>query len=283
MQWDHKAQTRLSKVPFFVRKKVRKQVEVYVTDQGRNVVTDADVSAVKQRFIMPTAEEIEKLEQAVERGNIMEGLDTKYYMIKVCGGAAGCPLSVIEDKKIAHMMLEVIEETNLVDYMAAGIEEGRPSLSHHKFKMGIAGCPNGCSEPHIKDFAVIGQLFPVVGSDGCTGCGICLKSCRENALKLSSRKIKVDYDRCLGCGNCIEACSKGVFAGREGYKIIVGGRLGRHPRLAETLGVVDTQEELRMVFKNSLELFKAKRKQGQRFSHLVESLGIEEVRRLVLE
>lgn len=51
LSWNSEAETRLKRVPSFVRRMVRKSVEDYVREQGRGMVTPADMSAVaKRRF-----------------------------------------------------------------------------------------------------------------------------------------------------------------------------------------------------------------------------------------
>jgi Pyruvate/2-oxoacid:ferredoxin oxidoreductase delta subunit len=45
-----------------------------------------------------------------------------------------------------------------------------------------------------------------VSDDSCTGCGLCLKRCPMDALKIKEKKVIVDYDRCIGCGLCVSTC-----------------------------------------------------------------------------
>jgi pyruvate ferredoxin oxidoreductase delta subunit len=51
---------------------------------------------------------------------------------------------------------------------------------------------------------------PVVDHDKCTGCGICVKFCPDNCLKLvdtkGKKKIVIDYDYCKGCLICVTEC-----------------------------------------------------------------------------
>ena len=43
----------------------------------------------------------------------------------------------------------------------------------------------------------------------CTGCGACLLTCPEHALRPTGdprRPLQALVDRCTGCGECIEIC-----------------------------------------------------------------------------
>ncbi|MBF0224621.1 MAG: 4Fe-4S dicluster domain-containing protein [Desulfobacterales bacterium] len=44
----------------------------------------------------------------------------------------------------------------------------------------------------------------------CNGCGVCVKRCQVDAIKLSEthQKVAVDLHRCLGCGVCVPTCPK---------------------------------------------------------------------------
>ncbi|MDW7675784.1 MAG: 4Fe-4S binding protein [Bacillota bacterium] len=300
MQWETEAEARLNKAPFFVRRKVKQQVEDYVRSQGRTLVTSEDITASKKAFfggvassscvnkdkannegIPVSSEEIAKLEELVEKGLLMNGLESKYHSIKLCGGAAGCPLSVIDDKKVAQTMIDVVETTDLAADISCKLGS-KPVLSHHKFKAAVAGCPNSCSEPQIKDFSIIGQRRPTVSTNTCSGCGLCIKACRENGLTLDNKTISINYESCLNCGLCIDACPREVLvADKIGYKIVVGGRLGRHPRLAETLVELVDQEQLFDIMTVCLDILKREGIAGERFSHLVERMGIEELRKRI--
>jgi dissimilatory sulfite reductase (desulfoviridin) alpha/beta subunit len=72
----------------------------------------------------------------------------------------------------------------------------------------------------------------------CTGCGACVEVCKENAIQLSEESDNpiINSEKCLSCGQCISVCPVGVFeAETKGYRIQVGGKLGRRPQLAREL------------------------------------------------
>jgi electron transfer flavoprotein alpha subunit/NAD-dependent dihydropyrimidine dehydrogenase PreA subunit len=44
--------------------------------------------------------------------------------------------------------------------------------------------------------------------DKCVGCGLCVKACLFNAVKLVDKKAVVDEDVCTLCGACVTACKR---------------------------------------------------------------------------
>jgi len=49
--------------------------------------------------------------------------------------------------------------------------------------------------------------IPFIKKDMCTGCGICIKYCPENAIILDdNRKAVIIENKCIGCGECIASC-----------------------------------------------------------------------------
>jgi NADH-quinone oxidoreductase subunit F len=51
------------------------------------------------------------------------------------------------------------------------------------------------------------ELITYFITDGCTGCGVCVKACPENAIRGEKKKRHViDLDKCVKCGACQSAC-----------------------------------------------------------------------------
>lgn len=305
MYWEPAAGARLEKVPFFIRKKVKKQIEQYVQQKGGLTVTDADVTEARRALTGTegpveshrgggdtgpvlktaggdlTAGDLERIEKMVEKGVDLEGLKTRYRQVKVCGGAAGCPLSQIDDRDIAGALAGTLDKAGLDGHIAGTIEG--PVLFHHKFKVALAGCPNACSQPQIVDIGVIGQSRPGRGEDPCTGCGLCVETCRENAITLSEEGPGFDFDSCLNCGQCIQACPAGAIREvQSGYRILAGGKLGRHPRLAEVLLEMADKEQLLATLEGAVRVIMEHGRDGERLAGLVERLGMEWVREMIL-
>ena len=43
-------------------------------------------------------------------------------------------------------------------------------------------------------------------TESCTGCGICSKVCRQNAISIKDGRAVINYNDCYGCCNCVDAC-----------------------------------------------------------------------------
>jgi len=43
---------------------------------------------------------------------------------------------------------------------------------------------------------------------GCIGCGICVKNCEHDAVRVENFHAVIDQEKCVGCGVCAEKCPK---------------------------------------------------------------------------
>lgn len=50
---------------------------------------------------------------------------------------------------------------------------------------------------------------------GCQGCGACLLTCPESALRPRGGSLVVLEDRCTACGECIEVCPADAIDWKE--------------------------------------------------------------------
>lgn len=305
MEWESEAVKRLEKVPFFIRKKVKSQIEEYVRQKGGRTVTDQDVTGARRALAGGpgsgesgcgkedagpvlktaggdlTAVDLDRIEKMVEKGVDLEGLNTRYRQVKVCGGAAGCPLSLISDREIAGSLAGALDRAGLEGHLAGSIDG--PVLFHHKFRVAVAGCPNSCSQPQIVDFGVIGQSRPARGEGSCTGCGICVSTCKENSISMEEEGPAFDYSRCLNCGQCIQACPAGAIREENsGFRVLVGGKLGRHPRLAGTLLEMAGEDRVLAALEDAVRVYMEHGRDSERLGGMVERLGIDRVREMIL-
>ncbi len=135
-----------------------------------------------------------------------------------------------QDWSLLHQQLEqMLKNLDLLSHL----QQKFPVIHyHHLPKISIAGCPNACSQPQIKDIGLTGFLMPKLTEARCTGCQACCRSCQEGALSWQG-ELEFEPVKCIGCGDCVRSCPTGkILPGESGWTLHLGGRLGRHPQLA---------------------------------------------------
>ncbi|MHB1131725.1 MAG: 4Fe-4S dicluster domain-containing protein [Chloroflexota bacterium] len=298
LAWDKEAVAAVERAPFFVRRMVRKKVEEYVAGLGKTQVTAADVQAARQHLLgggtppvaakptpvppEPTATAGPTLDvplsetelRAVERlAQEKAGIDTRYYAVRNCGGAVGCPLNVADVESLAIALAERLAASGIEAHLKATIKG--PVLTHHKFRVVLAGCANNCSEPQIADFSVVAQARPTTGPGECSDCGRCLEVCKEGAITLVDGP-HFDYERCLNCGRCEANCAtEAIATSQKGFDVLVGGKLGRHARLASRVLVMADEATVLRAFDASLAFYLANANGPERFGAVLERTGLE--------
>ena len=135
--------------------------------------------------------------------------------------------------------------------------------SHERIKIGISACPNACSAPQIKDFGAIAFIKPRVNEDACNSCKACLKACKEGAIEFS--ELPRFNENCVGCGDCVRACKRRAIEGEVLFRVMAGGKLGRHPKFAEVVAIVRSEESVAKILEKVLEI---SYERGVRFSYV---------------
>ena len=256
MKWSENADKAIKKVPFFVRKKVKKKVEAFVEQKGKTFVQVLDVNELKKKFL--------------SKGGMEK--DIKGYEVSTCFGGAGCPNVANSCTLLAKEIENVIEKENLISLLKKNVKEGLKF--HHEFRVALSDCPNACSRPQIVDIGIIGSVLPGLSDETCTLCNACVEACRENAIELDEENTLpvIDYSKCIMCAKCITACpTETIQKKEEGFRIMLGGRLGRHPRLAMEIPGLHSHTQVISIVKKCLKFYKANSKNGQRFSHILDS------------
>jgi anaerobic sulfite reductase subunit C len=255
IRWTKEAEKAISRVPFFVRKRVRRRVEEEAAKSHAKEVRMEHVEACRRRFLNKMEEEV--------RG----------YQVEQCFGANGCPNRAVPHDDLAERLEKLLESKNLKGFLKEKVKG--PLKMHHEFRVSVSDCPNACSRPQIVDVGLIGALRPGPGDGACTECGACVEICRENAIVLEdgAGAPAIDLTRCLSCGQCIRVCPAEALQGSEaGYRILVGGKLGRHPKLGRELeGILSLEDTLRVV-ENCLETYLNHNKAGERFGEVLHRL-----------
>ncbi len=255
MKWNHDAEQAISRVPFFVRKKVKKRVEEEAVRCKAPVVSMDHVDACRNKFL----DQMEK--------------EVRGFQVENCFGSGGCPNRAIISDDLPKQMESELAERNLLGFLRDKVDG--PLKMHHEFRVSISDCPNSCSRPQIVDLGLIGACEPLITGTGCSGCGACVEICKENALSLRNEYPEIDPSKCLFCGACIKICPTGTLnEKRRGYRIQVGGKLGRHPRLGQELRGIYAPEEIREVVIRCLDHYQQHCEHGERFGEILEKTGI---------
>ena len=251
MEWTPEAEKAIKKVPFFVRKKVRRRVESEADAAGRRIVSLEDVKATQKRYLSNMASEV------------------KGYRLDVCFGPNGCPNRAVETDALVQRLDQVLREANLLDFLKQQV--GEDLKFHHEFRVTVAECPNACSQPQIKDIGIIGARRPNITDEPCSCCGECQSTCPDKAITVrKDHGPMIDLSRCLSCGKCIDVCPTGTLsAGLRGYKALLGGKLGRHPRLARELPGIFDEDKVLDIVKTCIAFYKEKSRRGRRFAEIL--------------
>jgi len=272
MNWTKEAEERMKGAPFFIRGIAKKKAEEMAKSRGKNIVEIEDIELAKKSNDLA---DISKIDLSIE------GIEsTKFKEIKPCGGLKGCPLTLFNDEQVVLTLDKAIRKEELQKFLETQITG--PVLYHHKFKAAVSGCSNNCSQPQIKDIGITGYIRPKINKGSCIGCRQCVKACPEHLVAVDSDP-SINYKECLDCGRCLRACpTDSIVEGEKGYRVIIGGRLGRRPHLAEYLLDAESLEVLEIVLCKLINLYKGWYLEGKRFSSQIEELGVEKLRALIM-
>ncbi|MGC9017879.1 MAG: 4Fe-4S binding protein [Caldimicrobium sp.] len=263
MEWEKEAEEYLKKIPFFIRGRVKKEVENYLSSKGIERVTLPELLSAKEVLL-------KKMSQA-EKG----------YEVTGCFGLNSCPNAITSSEKLLKHLEEILEAEKLEEFLKEKVKG--PLKAHHKFKVALSECPNACSQIHIADFALHGVIQPEINPKACSFCGSCSQVCEEEAITLTEHGPFIEMEKCVGCGTCIKFCPESaLYEGFRGYKIYLGGKLGRHPRLATFLCYAK-EEEVIPLFKKVLTFYKRHNQKGERLGAIIQRIGWDKVKYLLLK
>jgi len=249
MKWTEEADKAMKKVPFFVRKRVRTRVEEEAKEAGVSEISLREVNRTRARFLNKMEEEVAG------------------FQVEACFGDGGCPRKANGSGNLQKRVTELLESEDIRGFLKKTVK-GELKF-HHELRVAFADCPNACSQPQIRAICIIGAVVPETTDAPCTQCGACVSSCAEHAVTLSDEGPAIDVETCLVCGRCAKACETGTLAGvRKGYRVLLGGRLGRHPRLAMELPGIYDEETTYDIVRHCVTFYKTRSTHGERFSHL---------------
>jgi anaerobic sulfite reductase subunit C len=152
-----------------------------------------------------------------------------------------------------------------------------------KIKFAVTGCPNSCAKPQENDLGVMGIRMPAINTDACSGCGTCTFMCPEKAIVLENEIIKILWDKCNLCGACVGTCPSDLITEEwTGYRILVGGKIGKHPKLGTELTDAKSPQEALAIFRKIIKWAKKNTRTGERLGICIDRVGFEKFRKEVL-
>ena len=156
----------------------------------------------------------------------------------------------------------------------------------HKFKIATGGCPNICVKPDLNDLGIIGQRIKEIDLEKCKGCKKCKISegCPMKAASVADGRLCIDETVCNNCGRCAEKCPFGaVGAGKQAWKVCIGGRWGKKVGQGRPLSKLFTsEEEVLSVVEKTILFYKENGLPGERFADTIARLGFENVEQAIL-
>ncbi|MBF0411214.1 MAG: 4Fe-4S dicluster domain-containing protein [Desulfamplus sp.] len=294
--WTSEAEASLKKVPFFVRKRAKKSVEQYVIDKVKNKDNLEVVSEKRVNFIRSYVVTIDDVKAAKDRFISNMSKNIRGYQADRCFGASGCPNSANSCESVLERSEKLLEQADILSFLKHSVKEDLKY--HHEFRLSCSDCPNCCSQPQIKDFGIIGAVLPAISDEPCSQCQACVNACPDSCISIPDNcvtinkydeltligeksveeKPVIDFSSCLMCGKCIKVCPTGTICEeRRGFRVQLGGRLGRHPRLAIEIDRLLSEDEAIEVLKNVIAFYKKNSKNGERFAKIFNKSNLSNI------
>ncbi len=183
-----------------------------------------------------------------------------------CQGNATCPSACIDTQDLAKKIDK--------RYFARELPG--------KFKFGVTGCQNNCLKTEENDIGIKGAERVEWRSDKCIQCGVCVKACRENALKMEDGKIVLDKDKCSFCGRCEKSCPVDSWDVYPGYIVSWGGLFGNHIHRGENIvPFFESEEKLFKLCDATIDFFAANAIAGDRLQFAIDRYGQDRFNELI--
>ncbi len=202
----------------------------------------------------------------------------KSAIINICRGINGgeCRFALFVEDNFADRIEQTVVDSGWPEFLK---EKFGDNISRHKaFSVNGAACPNGCSRPHISDIGLIRACVPLINHEDCITCGECVRNCPDDAMEIIDGKVVITREKCLVCGLCTRTCPVEVIScSRNGWRVLVGGRLGRHPRLGSELPGVYSSDEVLFLISKSIKLWVENYEDGKRFGQIMDKVGYEKL------
>ena len=266
LSWDQNAARALKSVPVVARPLVKSKVEQTVREHGRDTVCLADFQAAEQKYRkMFSGKTADSLKDQMPASN-QPGVPMMVFA--TCHNTmAGCTNPLIETEAWIQAIKDWAEATDISEKLRQKVKVDTIKF-HNKVKVSVSGCPNSCSRPQISDLAVTGFAMPRFNLDACVGCGDCMEACPDHAIVMEDDHPVHDGEKCQGCFHCTQACpAECITLGHRGGRLTAGGKLGRHPHLADMVGEFASPREAIPVIDEIVRAFLEQGHENERFAN----------------
>ena len=215
------------------------------------------------------AQDLAAAQTELEAAGLKMGAEgNRVRIVIACPGNATCRFGSIDTKSLAEKL----------DALYFRME------MPYKIKFGVTGCPNNCGKAREADIGIMGVRVPRWVADDCIQCGVCENYCAPGAIRREQDEYIRDEATCISCSACSVRCPKGCWQAESfGYTILIGGTLGKLPRLGIPLAEhVATEEEVLRLVGKTLDFYQQHGQPRERLGHMLERLGEERVRREII-
>ena len=214
-------------------------------------------------------DDIDDVKDDLAKGGCKPGVcGPRVRTVTACQGNAVCPSGNINSYDIAVKLNE--------RYFGRELP--------HKFKFGVTGCQNNCLKAEENDVGIKGGMNIAYKEDDCISCGVCVKACRQEALKMVDGKVELDAEKCNHCGHCVKSCPVDAWEGTPGYIVSFGGTFGNNIyKGEELLPLIPDKETLFRVTDAAITFFEKHANPSERFRKTLQRVGEEDFRKQLKE
>jgi dissimilatory sulfite reductase (desulfoviridin) alpha/beta subunit len=170
----------------------------------------------------------------------------------------------------ADALAELVELAATAPCPAALADLARPLRRHEQFRLAVSACPSGCVQPQVADLGLVAVRETTIDAAACHGCAACAEACPDAAISVRQGKAVLDPAACLGCGACARVCpSRAIANGPVAFRVFLGGRLGRRPRLGTELGCLLPPPAALALARRALDVYARDMRPGRRFGDIL--------------
>ena len=265
MHWDKDANSALKALPRLARPLAKRKVEELARARGGESVSLADYGEAKARHLALSGGRPQRELAAMLPGDNRPGANL--IVIESCRHElASCPNALIDTALWRKTLEEWLHKSAINERLRARVSDSKV-FYHHKLRLAVSGCPNGCARPQVADLSLVGAVRPVFDSKACSSCGECAAACPDGAISLAPTAVLAEA-ACQGCKTCSTVCEhEAVELGSPFARLYAGGKLGRHPHLADFIGVAGRPEQAVELFSRYVESFLRQGEPNQRFAN----------------